>query len=79
MFKFKLGAKVKDTLTGFEGVVMARTEYYTGCNTYGIQSPKLIKGNAPAEWIWIDEVRLTGSFKIAKKTPGGSFPVPPSV
>ena len=79
IFKFKLGAKVKDSLTGFEGIVMARTEYYTGCNTYGILSPKLTKNEVPAEWVWIDEVLLTGNLKIAKKTPGGSFPVPPSM
>lgn len=77
-FKFELGDKLKDTLTGFEGTAMARTEYYTGCNQYGLLSPELTKDKKPAEWVWIDEVRLTGDFKTAKKAPGGSFPEAPS-
>lgn len=78
MFKFKLGEKVKDTITGYEGIVMARTEYWTGCNRYGVLSPKLTKDNKPAAWEWFDEPLLTGNFKGAKKRPGGAFPNPPS-
>lgn len=32
MFKFENGQIVKDMITGFTGVVVARVNYMTGCN-----------------------------------------------
>jgi hypothetical protein len=57
-FKFNLGSEVKDKVTGYKGIVRARTEYLTGCNTYGCQSTKM-KDNKPDEWVWFDEGGLT--------------------
>ena len=36
-FKLFLGDKAKDLITGFEGIIIARTQYLTNCNTYGIK------------------------------------------
>ena len=57
-FKFELGSEVKDKVTGFKGIIKGRSQYLSGCNTYGIQSQKL-KENKPQDWIWIDEDYLT--------------------
>jgi hypothetical protein len=48
----KLGAKVRDTVTGFEGIVISRTEYLNGCIAYGVKPPKDKDGKMiDAEWI----------------------------
>ncbi len=43
-FKFELGATVCDIITGFEGVVIRRTQWLNNCNTYGVQPRKLLEG-----------------------------------
>ena len=74
MFKFELGQELKEVVTGFRGMVMGRTDYYTGCNHYGLLSKKLNKAGAPTEWQWFDETRLTATGKKLeiknKKTSG---------
>ena len=37
IFKFKQGDKVRDTLTGFEGHITARSEFYNGCIRYIVE------------------------------------------
>jgi GH35 family endo-1,4-beta-xylanase len=87
-FKFALGAQVKEKITGFIGTIMARTEYYTGCLTYGVINNKLDKDGKIKEWEWIDEIRLevTGEPLIGwhykdlsekLNEPGGSEQIPP--
>ena len=61
MFKFELGETVKDIVTDFKGVIVARTQYLTGCNRYSLQS-KVLKDGKPAEWVMFDENQL----KLAK-------------
>jgi len=68
IFKFELGDKLKDLVTDFEGQVIGRTNWFTGCNTYGLKS------NIDA--IWVDEVKLVKidkGIKIKKPEddPGG--------
>lgn len=53
-FKFQLGDEVKDKITGFKGIIRGRTQYLTGCNTYGLQNQKL-NNQKPADWQWFDE------------------------
>lgn len=58
MFKFKLGAKVKDTLTGFSGVIVARAEYMLPeQRSYGILPIDLKDGNMK-KMEWLNEERL---------------------
>lgn len=40
-FKFSLGDKVKDKITGFSGVIMRRIPRANNCNTYGLWSLRL--------------------------------------
>ena len=56
-FKFELGLEVKEVITGYEGVIMGRSQFLTGCNQYGILAKKLESGK-PAGWVWFDESRL---------------------
>jgi|GEM_PF-2446504 len=57
MGKFLLGEILKDKVTGFQGVAMARTEYFTDCTHYGLCSQNLESGK-PIDWEWFDETRL---------------------
>lgn len=69
----KLGDRVKDNITGFEGIAVARTEFLYGCVRVCVQPGKLKDGKTiDAEWF--DEQRL--DVKSAAKT-GGPGPVPP--
>lgn len=55
-FIFNLGDRVKDVVSGYEGVVVGRFEYWTGCNHYGVEAPATGNGKCPYETI--DEQRL---------------------
>lgn len=54
MFKFDLGSKVRDKITRFEGIIIGRTEWISGCARYGVKSQKL-KDGLPQEDQWFDE------------------------
>jgi len=56
-FKFNLGDKVKDQITGFEGIVTCCSMWLTGCNTYGIK-PLDLKDGKPQESVYLDEPQL---------------------
>lgn len=53
----KLGDRVKDLVTGFEGIVIGRTEWLYGCTTLGVKSSEL-KDGKPIESLWFDEQSL---------------------
>ena len=63
----KLGDKVKDSITGFTGIVIARATYLNGCISCEVESTKL-KDGAPLKCHWFDEQRLD---KTSKATAGG--------
>jgi len=65
-FKIELGAKVKDEVTGIEGIVIGRTEHITGCNTYSVQPRNKKEPHVLVEILGFDEGRLTVE-KIAIK------------
>jgi hypothetical protein len=70
----KLGQKVKDALTGFEGIALARTEYLYGCTSIGVLPTKLKETGTPQDWVWVDEQRLDSD---SKATAGGPQPNAP--
>lgn len=55
MFKFELGLQVKDTVTGFVGIITARAEYSTGKILYLTEA--IDSTGRPIEW-WFEESRL---------------------
>jgi hypothetical protein len=83
----QLGDRVKDRVTGFQGIVVARSEYLHGCRRVGVQSEKLEEGK-PTEAQWFDEpqvdvvkpaVHAGFEAKPAAAAPrrGGPQPTPP--
>jgi hypothetical protein len=72
----KLGDKVRDNITGFEGTVTGRAEYLNGCVRYQVEAGS--KDGIPHEY-WLDEDRLI-SLKYGRKKksrPGGPRQAPP--
>lgn len=57
MSKIKLGFKVKDYITGFTGIAIAKTKYLHGCTQFGVRSQELHEGK-PINPVWFDEPRL---------------------
>jgi len=45
-------------VTGFTGVIMSQTKYFTGCLHYGVQSRSLTTEGKLKDWEYIDESRL---------------------
>lgn len=56
--KFENGDIVKDTVTGYEGVVMATTVWLNGCYRYTLQAKKLNKDGIPHDGQTFDENQL---------------------
>ena len=55
--KFKLGDKVRDKISGLEGIITSRIEFLNGCVQYGIQPPVTPDGTM-REVEYIDEEQL---------------------
>jgi len=72
----KLGKKAKDKITGFEGILVARAQYITGCDQYAI-CPKAKNGKVfDAQYFDESRIKVTGNgVKIEdvtfKQNPGG--------
>jgi len=76
----KLGSRVKDTISGLEGIATGRTEYLFGCVRIQV-TPQKVKDGAAVEGQWLDEDQLVkaGSFVPARPTAGatgGPMPAP---
>ena len=56
-FKFGLGDRVRDTITGFVGIVTCRSQWLNNCNTYGVQ-PTALKDGAPQDRQAFDEPQM---------------------
>jgi len=52
----ELGSRVRDKVSGLEGIVIAHTEHITGCATYTVQPP--VKDGKRPELDAFDESRL---------------------
>jgi hypothetical protein len=70
--QLQLGDKVKDKITGFEGIATSRTVYINGCVRIGIQPVKLSKEGKTQEADYFDE----GQIEIIK---AGVIPVEPEL
>lgn len=56
-YKFALGERVADKVTKFEGIVVGRSNFISGCDTFGVV-PETLKDGAPQDAKWFDEPRL---------------------
>lgn len=74
----KLGNKVQDTITGFEGIAIARVEFLTGCVRFCVE-PKMGADGKLVDSNYFDEdrLRVTGDgIVVAIKNPAGPHPAP---
>jgi len=72
--EIELGDKVKDKVTGFTGIAVAKTEFLNGCVQYSVAA-KVGKDNKMPEEIGIDEQSLkviTKNKKPKKEDVGGA-------
>lgn len=62
----QLGQKVRDRITGLQGIAVGRTVYLQGCARICIQPPA--KGSEVPDALWIDEphVEIVGAG-VSKK------------
>lgn len=83
-FKFGFGTMLKDKITGYKGIVTARTEYFTGCRHYGLLRVGLTEKGGVPDSEWFDESRLeqvgTRVITLPRSVtdpPSGRFENPP--
>lgn len=57
MENVKLGQRVRDTISGIEGIVIARTEWLYGCSRVTVQ-PEGAKDGKPYDYFVVDEPQL---------------------
>jgi hypothetical protein len=56
-FRFDLGDKVKDRITGMTGIVISRSEHLFGCERYWVE-PQELKDAKPVDGRWFDQDSL---------------------
>lgn len=80
----ELGDRVKDKITGLEGIVVGRTQWIHGCDTISVQPEGLDKESKPIGRTSFDEGQVVITKKRAYKMeepkaevrPGGPRPEP---
>jgi hypothetical protein len=72
MRQIKLGKRVTHALSGFTGVVIARTDWLYGCVRFGVQPEGLHEGK-PIDAQWFDEAELTRAPKSKGGPPRGGI------
>lgn len=75
-----LGDVVRDRLTGFSGIVVARTEWLYGCLRITVQPEELNKDGGVRDSVTFDEMQVTlilpTAVQPASQTTGGPRPEP---
>lgn len=67
-FKIELGAKGRDRITGYTGIVVARTEWLYGCKRYTLQSQEMHDGKvADSHTLDEDGVEVLEASAIPEK------------
>lgn len=77
MSEIKLGDLARDKITGFEGIVISRTEWLNGCVRLGVQ-PQKLKDGQPLDDKVFDVGQLVlveaAAFDRKPKPTGGPYP-----
>lgn len=65
IFKLELGMAGEDIVTGFKGIITARSQYLNGCIRYQIENKPKKQGEESKEY-WYDEdrIKVTSNKKI---------------
>ena len=79
MTTIQLGDKARDTVTGFEGICVARTDWISGCARLTLQPPTGKDGKIPDAQTF-DEPMLAlvkrAALAVGPKNSGGPRPEP---
>lgn len=80
---FNLGDEVKDQITGYQGIVIARTQWLRQCDRYTVQSRQLDKDGNPMPYHSFDaddliliEANVIQTRPPVERTNGGPRPEP---
>ena len=79
MARIAVGQTVRDTITGFEGVVVAETKWLHGCRRLTVQPRELDKDGKPVEAQTFDEPqieRVRARKEAGTDKTGGPRPAP---
>lgn len=57
VFAFGLGDRVRDRISGLQGIIASRTQHLYGCVRYWIL-PEEVKDGKPLDGAWLDEPQL---------------------
>ena len=52
------GQRVRDTISGFDGIVTGRTEYLNGCVQVYVEPDRLDKDGKRIKGVWFDESQV---------------------
>ena len=77
MSEIKLGDLARDKITGYEGIVISRTEWLNGCVRLGLQAKKMKDGLPLADAVFdVGQLVLVkaGAFDRKPKPTGGPYP-----
>lgn len=67
-----LGKKVKDIVTGFQGIATGRCEYLNGCIQYRVEPPMKTDGTTIDKWIDVGQLEIVGEgVAVTKRDTGG--------
>jgi hypothetical protein len=76
----ELGDKVKDKVSGFNGVVVSKTKYLNGCCRVGVKPQSLEKGSTiDEEWFDVGQLEIVDkkAVSVVPKDTGGPAVNPP--
>ncbi|MEA3225049.1 MAG: hypothetical protein U9Q07_03800 [Planctomycetota bacterium] len=78
----KIGDRVRDKVSGFQGIATARHEYMNGCVRFTIDSEEL-KDGKPIDGHWFDEQQIEAiedkALEVIPAQVGGPQKAPPSL
>lgn len=69
----ELGQKAKDKVTGFEGIIIGRVQYLTGCDQYGLVPPAKDGKIESAQYFDEGRIKIVGAGVTAEEV---SAPTP---
>lgn len=72
--RIELGDKVRDVVTGFEGIAIGEHQWLTGCRSISVQPGKISEDGKLSEATGFDEHRLQIIQKSAVKMPSAEAP-----
>lgn len=65
----ELGDRVRDLISGFEGIVVGRTEWLFGCTRIGVSPGKLHEGKTiDSEWFDVQQLELVEKKALKRQS-----------